>query len=125
MEEEIEKRRVIGKPFARGDARINRDGRPRGFDEMRKMAQKIASETVVDNDGNKRTCIEALLRCWAKSDEPQLQRAFVEYAYGRVPEKLETDSLENKTTLILHYGHEKERVEREGLLGNGDERPKN
>jgi hypothetical protein len=112
MEEEIEKRRVIGKPFARGDARINRDGRPRGFDEMRKLAQRIAAEKVVDSDGNSLTVAEAILRSWAKSNEPQLQRAFIEYAFGKVPDKLETNPLENKQTLILHYGHEFKRLER-------------
>ena len=66
------------------------------------------------------SCAEAILRSWAKSDEPQLQRAFVEYAFGKVPDKLETNPLENKTTLLLHYGHEKEKVERERLLGNGN-----
>ena len=61
-------------------------------------------------------CVEAILRSWAKSDEPQLQRAFVGYAFGKVPDKLETDPLENKQTLILHYGHERERIERDRLL---------
>ncbi len=116
--------RVIGKAFVKGDSRINRSGRPRGFDEMRKMAQRIASETVIDERGIPMTCAEAVLRSWARSSEPALQRAFVEYAFGRVPDRLDCETLENKTTLILHYGHEKERLEREGLLGNGDERPK-
>jgi hypothetical protein len=35
-----------------------------------------------------------------------------------VPDKLETNPLENKQTLILHYGHERERIERERLLGD-------
>ena len=52
------------------------------------------------------------------SREPALQRAFVEYAFGKVPDKLETDPLENKTRLVLHYGHERERIERERLLGD-------
>ena len=112
MENETEKRRVIGKPFARGDARINRDGRPRGFDEMRKMAQKIASEKVIDERGISMTCAEAVLRSWARSEEPQLQKAFIEYAFGKVPDKLETNPIENKTTLVLHYGHEFKRLER-------------
>jgi hypothetical protein len=126
MEEETEKRRrVIGKAFVKNDPRINKSGRPRGFDEMRRMAQRIAGEMVTDNEGNKMRCVEAILRSWAKSDEPLLQRAFIEYAFGKVPDKLETNPLENKQTLILHYGHEKERLEQDGLLGDGDERPKN
>ena len=46
---------------------------------------------------------------------------FVEIAYGKVPDKLETNPLENKTTLILHYAHE-----RPDLLqpnGEGTRRP--
>ena len=58
------------------------------------------------------TCVEALLRSWAKSSEPVLQRAFVEYAFGKVPDKLDTVGLENKTTLILHYGHERPEEDR-------------
>ena len=49
-----------------------------------------------------------------------LQRAFVEYAFGKVPDKLETDPLEEKKMLILYYGHEKPkgRSGDEHLLGN-------
>jgi hypothetical protein len=100
------------KNFVKNDPRINRLGRPRGFDEMRKMAQKIACEMVTDNEGNKMRCVEAILRSWAKSSEPVLQKAFIEYCFGKVPDKLETNPIENKKTLILHYGHEFKRLER-------------
>jgi hypothetical protein len=107
---ETQKQRGL-KHFVKGDSRINRSGRPKGFDAFRRKAREIACEMVTDSEGNKMTCIEALLRSWAKSKEPVLQKAFVEYAFGKVPEKLETDMLENKTTLILRYGHERERLE--------------
>jgi len=96
------------KPFVKGDPRINRKGRPRSFDELRKLGQAIAGETVTTNRGVRITLAEAILRSRAESDEPQLQRAFVEYAFGRVPNKLETSPLEGAKTLILHYGHERE-----------------
>lgn len=116
---ETQKQRAGLKPFTKGDPRINRKGRPRSFDELRKLAQAIAHEEVTDAEGNTMSCVEAILRAWAISDEPQLQRAFVEYAFGRVPDKLETDPLENKTTLILHYGHERPRArDDERLLGD-------
>jgi hypothetical protein len=34
------------------------------------------------------------------------------------PEKLEADLVENKQMLILHYGHEFKRLERDRLLGD-------
>jgi hypothetical protein len=120
---EKQQRRVIGKPFAKGgDPRQNRSGRGHGFDEMRKLAKKIAAEIVINADGEKMTCLEAIVRSWAKSSDPQLQRAFIEYGFGKVPDKLETDALEPKQTLVLHFDHEREKVEREQrrLLGNGD-----
>ena len=104
--------------LVKGDARINRKGRPKGFDQMRKLAQAIAAEKVTDSEGNTMTCVEALLRSWATSEELQPQRAFIEYAFGKVPDKLETDELENKKTLILHFGHERRPMERDGFLGD-------
>lgn len=109
------------KPFTVGDPRINRKGRPKGFDEFRRFAQQIAGEKVTLGNGNKITVIEAILRSWAKSREPVLQKAFVEYCYGKPPDRLEVNELAPKQTLILHYGHERERVERERLLGNGQD----
>ena len=46
----------------RSDPRINRKGRPRSFDELRKLAQAIANETTTDTQGNKITTADALLR---------------------------------------------------------------
>ena len=113
-------KRAVGKPFVKNDGRINRTGRPRSFDELRKLAQSIGDEIVTTSRGARIRLCEAILRSWAESKEPQLQRAFMEYGYGKVPDKLETDQLENKTQLVLYYGHERERVERERLLGHGD-----
>ncbi len=119
MEKEREKRRgVTGKGFVKGDPRINRKGRPRSFDQLRKLAQQIADEAVTDSNGHKIRLAEAILRSWAESKEPILQKAFMEYAFGKVPDKLETNPLENKKTLILHYGHEFKRLERDRLLGD-------
>jgi hypothetical protein len=95
------------RPFVKGDSRINRRGRPAGFDEMRKLALQLACETVTDNRGRRMSCAEAILRSWVCSKEPALQIKFVEIAFGKVPDTPAAHPLENKTTLILHYAHER------------------
>jgi len=94
--------------FVRGDSRINRNGRPRSFDECRRLAQAIAHEV---EKGRDITIAESILRSWAKSKNPILQKTFMEYAFGKVPDKLETNPLDKKTTIILRHAHE--RSERE------------
>jgi hypothetical protein len=95
-------------PFKKGhDHRRAIGGRPKSFVHFRKLAQKIASEPSDERAGMSKG--EVVLRRWLKSQEPQLQRAFIEYAFGKVPDKLESDALDRRTTLILHYGHEKEK----------------
>ena len=85
------------KPFTKGDPRINRKGRPRSFDALRELAQEIAHETAqaggadVVVSGHKVTVAEAILRQWAMSKNPQLQRAFIEVAYGKVPDALDVE----------------------------------
>lgn len=76
---------------------INRLGRPKSFDALRELAQQIAHETAqaggadVVVNGHKVTVSEAILRQWAMSKNPQLQRAFIEVAYGKVPDDVKVD----------------------------------
>ena len=107
---------ITGKGFVKGDPRINRKGRPRSYDQLRKLAQAIANETTTDNEGNQITTVVAILRSWARSKQPSLQIAFVEYAYGKVPNKLETSLLENKPILILRHAHERPDREIDGRI---------
>lgn len=104
---------VTGKGFVKGDPRINRNGRPRNFDEVRNLAQSIAHETLTDNQGNRLSVIDAVLRSWVKSKDPTLQKAFMEYAFGKVPDKLEATGLEQKTILVLRYDHEQKQTDRD------------
>ncbi len=87
---------ITGKGFVKGDARLNRKGRPRSFDELRKLAQSIAHEELKDNNGNVLTVADAILRSWARSKQPSLQIAFIEYAYGSPPSKIETSGPDGK-----------------------------
>lgn len=75
----------MGKPFVKGDARINRKGRPKSFDALRALAQQIAHETIDTQDGTQRTVIEAIVRRMVTED-PKL---FLEYAFGKVPTPVE------------------------------------
>jgi hypothetical protein len=84
---------ATGKPFVKGDPRINRLGRPRSFDALRELAQQIAHEKAKDPKGNAivfdkhtATIAEMILRSWALSQRPQLQQAFIEVAFGKVPD---------------------------------------
>ena len=82
-----------GKPFVKGDPRINRKGRPKSFDAMRELALQIAHEVAQSKkgeciviNGKKATVTEMILRKWASSGNHQLQKAFIEIAYGKVPD---------------------------------------
>lgn len=77
---------VTGKGFTKGDKRINRKGRPKSFDALRKLAQGISHENVTNAKGETVTVVEAVLRQWAASKDPRLQMQFVEVAYGKAPQ---------------------------------------
>jgi hypothetical protein len=95
-----------GRPFAKGDPRINRNGRPKSFDALRKLAQQIAhEETALVVGGHKVTVAEAILRQWAQSKNPQLQRAFVEIAFGKVPDRHEITGADSGPIRINPYDY--------------------
>ena len=91
--------------FKKGDARINRKGRPKSFDAFRELARAIAHEPATSKGEkviiNKKvaTVSEMILRKWASSNNPVLQRAFIEIAYGKVADRMELSSNVIKVTL--------------------------
>lgn len=90
-------RKPSGKPFSKGDPRINRKGRPKSFDALRELAQQIAHQQAIDiktgepsiSNGHIVTIAEAIMRQWAFSKNPQLQKAFIEVAFGKVPDAIQ------------------------------------
>lgn len=69
------------KPFKKGfDERRNTNGsRPKSFDELRTLAQRIAGE----NYDEKKTVIEQILE--TMTSDKRLMKDFLEFAYGKVP----------------------------------------
>ena len=87
---------VTGKGFVKGDPRINRNGRPKSFDQLRALFQSIAEDEVIV-EKKKRTRAEAI--GIAMSMDKKLMRDFLEFAYGKVPQKLD---VENDGTVTLN-----------------------
>lgn len=86
-------KQATGKPFVKGDKRINRDGRPKGSTDLSALARRIAHEIatkkrdgdfvpVIGPDGKPMTVIETILRQWAQN--PRQQADFIDRAYGKV-----------------------------------------
>ena len=85
------------KPFKIGtgkdrDPRIRAHGRPKSFDVLRKLAQRIAAEPIAEKNGYTVTRIEAMLLAMSSSKNPSDRRAFLEYAYGKVKDEIDMTS---------------------------------
>lgn len=78
------------RPFVKGDPRINRKGRPKNYDSLRKLILQILSETVSSQDGTiAMSRIEFVLRDWLASRDYRKQLAVIQYAYGKPPDRVE------------------------------------
>jgi hypothetical protein len=80
--------------FDKRKHQINRKGRPKSFDALRALALQIAHETAQYKggdliiNGKKVTVAEAILRQWSQNN----QKAFIEIAFGKVPDALDITS---------------------------------
>lgn len=99
------------KPFQKGDdPRRNRNGRPKSFDALRKLAQQIATEDVKQGgqpliiDGHKVTVIEAVMRALASSKNPRDRELFLKYAYGAPPTAVEVSGPDGGPVVHEHRG---------------------
>lgn len=90
------------KNFVKGDPRINRKGRPKNFDALRKLAMMIGNEPITAKDGTTMTRAELILRSWSMSNNYQLQKAYMEIAYGKVPDEVNLKS-DNKVVFEVRY----------------------
>lgn len=76
--------------FKKGDPRINRKGRPKSFDALRRLAQQIACEVVKDPDLDAPVSrVEQMLREMSGSGDARKLVPFLEIAYGKVPAPVE------------------------------------
>lgn len=120
-----------GKPFVKGDPRINRSGRPKTFDQLRSLAQEIAHEAAARGgkpvivNGKTVTVTEVIMRQWAQSKDPRLQQKFIEVAYGKTSEQvLLTGSVANVEMTVSEWQAHVEKQRRaaaETLADDGDE----
>ena len=85
-------KQATGKPFTKGDKRINRDGRPKNSTDLSALFRRIGAEVatkkngepITGPDGRPMTVLEAIARQWAQN--PRQQGDFVDRAYGKVPQ---------------------------------------
>lgn len=82
--------RGSGKPFTKGDPRINRNGRPKGFDQLREMALRLCEEIWTSKSGDKARAVEVILR--KMMADPRQMADFLEIAYGKVPTRVEVST---------------------------------
>lgn len=74
------------KPFKKGDSRINRKGKPKDFEQLRKEAIKVAGEILTSSDGaHAASRVHLILNDWANSKDVRKQQLFLAYAFGNVP----------------------------------------
>lgn len=89
------------KPFVKGDSRINRGGRPKSFDAARALVLQLGNEVLEGKDGAKFTRFQLIIRDWLASGNFQKQKAALELAFGKVPDKVELGGKDGERLKVL------------------------
>lgn len=96
---------------------INRKGRPKSFDAFRELGRQIAHEVAITKEGEPVvvsghvvTVAEAILRSWARSPNPRLQQAFIEVAFGKVPDTLELTGKDGQPIQFVDVGEDVDKL---------------
>jgi len=89
------------KPFKKNDPRINRGGRPRNYDLIHEIASRLCAEPAgLEDNPEGISQLEAIMREWLTSQNFHKQLAVIQYAYGKIPEKLEIEKKEPNNIII-------------------------
>jgi hypothetical protein len=85
-----EPKKIPGRPFVKGDKRINRHGRPRTADALKKLVIKIMNEEVSGSSPEgvvSMSRAELVIRDWLASRNFQKQNAAMERGFGKVKDE--------------------------------------
>jgi hypothetical protein len=103
-----QRKTATGRPFVKGDKRINRKGRPKSFDKLRELSVSLANEaaTALGPDGKTRIPVE--INGHAASQIEMIMRQmmhdnparFIEIAFGKVPDITEN---KGKVEIVVTY----------------------
>jgi len=96
--------------FVKGDPRINRKGRPRTFDQLRRLALSLLNEPVKGPDGQPLviddhivTRVELILR--GAMNNPRFAQWILEVAYGKVPDRVEVSGRDGAPLKVQAYDY--------------------
>jgi hypothetical protein len=89
--------------FKKGDPRINRNGRPRTFDAVRKLAVQVAAEQLEQADGQTRILL--MLRAMSTSRNPADRALFLAYAFGKPADKQEISGPDGGPIEVKPYNY--------------------
>ena len=79
-----------GRPFVKGDPRINRKGtKLKPYLHLQEMAQRIGDTKVKAKDGKEYTINEVILLSMAQSKDFREHARFLEIEFGKIPEHLD------------------------------------